>query len=143
MDPEFPSPPVQGVSDLRACYDHALDVLVKAGADLDRVGTELNRVEVTFHNAVNEYLSQLQSQIDNKDKAIRLMVEQKVETIDVMCSMQNQLVKLQDENTMLKLGNKHLSGILYANPSYTGNVLPLGILGEDFSGNPSTDQICP
>ncbi len=143
MDPKSPNLPVQGVSDLQACYDHALAGLVKAGTDLDRVGTELNRVQITFHNAINEYFNQLQLQIDGKDRVIRLMIEQKVETFDAMYSMQDQLVKLQDEKIMLKAENEYLTGISNANPSGTGNMLPPGMLEEKFSGNPSIDRFCP
>lgn len=59
MDLEFLQLPAQGVSDLRACYDHALAGLVKAGTELDRVGTELDRAQVTFRYAINEYFNQL------------------------------------------------------------------------------------
>ena len=143
MDPELLDLRVQGVSDLQACYNHALSGLIKAGTDLNRVGTEFDRVQVTFYNAIDGYFEQLQLQIDNKDKAIRLMLEQKIEWYDVMSSMQNQLVKLQDENTTLKTKNEYLTGILNANVSGTGNVLPPGMLQENFSGKSSADLFCP
>ena len=123
MDPEFLDSPVQGVSDLQASYDHALTGLVKAGTDLDRVGTELNHAQIAFHNAIDDYFKHLQLQIDNKDKAIRLMLEQKIETSGVMFSMQKQLAKLQDEKTTLKAKNKYLTRLLNANPP-----------GENFPG---------
>ena len=141
MDLGIPSSPVRGVSGLEACYHHALAGLVKAGTDLDRVGTELNRAEITFHNAIDDYFNQLQLQIDNKDKVIRLMLEQKIETSDVIFSMQNQLAKLQDEKTTLKAKNEHLTGLLIANSLGTGDVSPLGMLQENFSGNSSTDPL--
>ncbi len=142
MDPEFLDHPVQGVSDLQACYDHALAGLIKAGTDLDLVGMEMSHAQTTFHNAINEYFNQLQLQIDNKDKAIRLMMEQKVETSNIIYSMQNQLVALQDEKTMLKTKNEYLTGILNANPSGTGKVLPAWMLQENSSGNSSIDLFC-
>ena len=129
MDPESPRAPVKGASDLQACYDHALAALVKAGTDLDRVGTELDRAHITFHKAINVYFNQLQLQIDNKDKAIRLLMEQKIETYDAMCSMQNQLAKFRDEETMVNTKNE--------------NVLPRRMLQENFSGISSTDIFCP
>ena len=49
MDPEFLDLRVQGVSDLQACYNHALSGLIKAGTDFDRVGTELDRVQIAFY----------------------------------------------------------------------------------------------
>ena len=124
MDSESLDLPVQGVSDLQACYDHALAGLVKAGTDLDRVGTELNHAQITFHNAIDDYFNQLQLQIDNKDKAIHLMLEQKIETSGVMFSMQNQLATLQDEKTTLKARNDYLTGLLNANSP-----------GQNFPGN--------
>ena len=143
MDPEFLKPPGQGVSDLQACYDHALSGLIKAGTDLDQVGTELNRAQITFYNAIDDYFKQLQLQIDNKNKAIRLMLEQKIEIYSVMSPLQNELVKLQDENTTLRTRNEYLTGILTANSSGTGDLLPPGTLQENFSGISSTDLFCP
>ena len=116
MDPKFLDHPGQGVSDLQACYAHALAGLVKAGTDLDQVGTELNRAQTTFCNAIDDYFHQLQLQIDNKDKVIRLLLEQKIETYGVMSRMQNELVKLKDENTTLRTRNEYLTGIMNANP---------------------------
>lgn len=129
MDPEFLQLPAQGVSDLQASYDHALTGLVKAGTELDQVGTELDRAQINFHYAVNEYFNQLQLQIHHKDKAIRLMMEQKIETFDAMYSMQNQLAKLRDEKTMIHTKNE--------------NVSPQGMLQENFPGSSSTDIFCP
>ena len=143
MDLKLPNLPVQGVSDLNACYNHALAGLIRAGTDLDRVGTELNRAQVTFHNAIDQYFNQLQLQIDNKDKTIRLLLEQKVETYDVMISWHNQLAKLQDEKSTLQTENDYLTKLLKSNPSGTGDVLPLGMSQENFSGNSSTDLFCP
>ena len=129
MDPESLKVPVQGASDLQACYDHALAGLLKAGTELDRVGTELDRAQITFYNAVNEYFNQLQLQIDNKDKTIRLLMEQKIETYDAMYSMRNQLADFRDEKTMVNTKNE--------------NVLPWGTLQENFLGSSSTDIFCP
>ena len=143
MDPKFLDLRVQGVSDLQACYDHALAGLIKAGTDLDQVGTELNRAQITFFNAIDDYFNQLQLQIDNKNKAIRLLLEQKIETYDVMSPMQNELVRLEDENTTLRTRNEYLTGILNANSSGTGDLLPPGMLQENFSGISSTDLFCP
>ena len=47
------------------------------------------------------------------------MLEQKIEWYDVMSSIQNQLVKLQDENTTLKTKNEYLTVILNADVSGT------------------------
>ena len=132
MDPEYLDLPVQGMSDLQACYDHALAGLVKAGTDLDHAGTELNRAQITFHNAIDDYFNQLQLQIDSKDKAIRLMLEQKIETSGVMFSLQNQLTKLQDEKTTLNAKNVYLTGLLNANSpgeNLPGNssIIPFGL----------------
>ena len=129
MDPESLKVPVQGVSDLQACYDHALAGILKAGTELDQVGTELDRAQFIFHNAVNEYFNQLQLQIDNKNKTIRLLMEQKIETYDAMYSMQNQLANFRDEKTMVNTKNE--------------NVLPWGMLQENFPGSSSTDIFCP
>ena len=70
----------------------ALAGLIKVGTDLDQVGTELNRAQITFYNAIDDYFNQRQLQIDNKNKAIRLILEQKIETYGVMSPMQNELV---------------------------------------------------
>ncbi|KAK0517567.1 hypothetical protein JMJ35_000722 [Cladonia borealis] len=70
----------------------ALAGLIKAGTDSDQVGTELNRAQITFHDAIDDHFNQLQLQIDNKNKAIRFMLEQKIETYGVMSTMQNELV---------------------------------------------------
>ena len=129
MDPESLRVPVKGASDLQACYDHALAGLVKAGTDLDRVGTELDHAHITFYNAINVYFNQLQLQIDNKDKAIHLLMEQKIETYDAMYSMQNQLAKFRDEETMVNTKNE--------------TVFPRRMLQENFSGTSSTDIFCP
>ena len=129
MDPESLKASVKDASDLQACYDHALAGLIEAGTDLDRVGTELDRAQFTFYNAVNEYFNQLQLQIDNKDKAIHLLMEQKIETFDAMCSMQNQLAKFRDEKTMVNTKNE--------------NILLRGMLQENFPGSSSTDIFCP
>ena len=65
---------------------------VKAGTDLDQIGTELNRAQIAFHNAIDDYFNQLQIQIDNKNKATRLMLEQKIEIYGNMSPTQNELV---------------------------------------------------
>lgn len=143
MNAEFLQLPAQGVSDLQSSYDHALAGLVKAGAELNRVGTEMDRAEISFRHAINEYFNQLQFQIDHKDKAIRLIMEQKVETFDAMYSMQNQLAKLRDEKTVFNTKTENLTGIMNGNPRGTGNVLPRGMLQESLSGNSCTDIFRP
>ena len=129
MDSEFLQLPARGVSNLQAGYDHALAMLVKAGTGLDRAGTELDCAQTTFRYAINEYFNQLQLQIDHKDKAIRLMMEQKIEAFDAMYSMQDQLAKLRAEKTMVNTKNE--------------NVLPRGMLQENFPGSSSTNIFYP
>ena len=132
MDPEFLDHPGQGVSDLQACYAHALAGLVKAGTDLDQVDTELNRAQIAFYNAIDDYFHQLQLQIDNKDKAIRLLLEQKIETYGVMSQWHKELMKLQDENTTLRTRNEYLTELLNAKSPV-----------ETFPGNSSTYLFWP
>ena len=129
MDREFLQLPAHGVSNLQAGYDHALAVLVRAGTELERASTELDRAQTTFSYAIDEYLNQLQLEIDHKDKTIRLMMEQKIEAFDAMYAMQNQLAKIRAEKTMINTKN--------------GNVLPRGMLQENFPGSSCTNIFYP
>ena len=129
MDAKSLQLPAQGMSDLQASYDHALAGLVKAGSELNRVGTEMDRAEIAFRHAINEYFNQLQFQIDHKDNAIRVLTEQKIGAFESMYSMQDQLAKLRNEKTFVNIENE--------------SVLPRGMLQEDFPGNSSPDILCP
>ena len=129
MDANFLQLPTQGMSDLQASYEHALAGLVKAGSELDRVGMEVDRAEIAFHHAINEYFNQLQLQIDHKDKAIRVLTEQKIGAFESMYLMRDQLANLRSEKTFVNIENE--------------NVLPRGRFQEDFPGNSSPDILCP
>ena len=129
MDAKFLQLPAQGMSDLQASYDHALAELVNAGSELNRLGTEMDRAEIDFRHAINEYFNQLQFQIDHKDKAIRVLTEQKFGAFESMYSMQDQLAKLRNEKILANTENE--------------DVLPRGMLQEDFPGSSSPDILCP